>query len=254
MMSNPGLIASLRSNLRRLERDTGWQESRVVPTGLPEVDAALPDSGLACGRLHQMLGGKDGVNGPTLAFAAALAGRAAQAGVGPEAGGTVLWVVVRGSPDDGLYAPGVAAFGLTPERLLMVRAGDAVEVLWCMEEALRCPAVAAVVGQAARVEPTAGRRLQLAAEQGGGLGLLLPSAKASGSRVPQPVPASTRWRIDPAPAAAVPWDPSGETPGKARWTLTLQHCLGGVPKTWLVEADDATGDLAVVTISGDGSA
>jgi len=167
----------------------------------------------------------------------------------------VLWVVERGSADDALYGPGLAAWGLTPARLLIARADDEDAVLWCLEEGLRCPALAAVVGQARSIDLTAGRRLQLAAEQGNTTGLLLPTGHGAGWRpraAPAATAAATRWRVETAPAAPAAWGARGL--GRARWRVTLERCQGGLPRAWTVESDDASGDLIVVSELRDGQA
>ncbi|MGC2855149.1 ImuA family protein [Novispirillum sp. DQ9] len=236
---------ALRARIRALEAPAATRAA-AIPLGPPEVDGALPWGGLPLGRLHQVTGGEDGFCGPMLGFTAALALRAARQG-------EVVWIVQAGSGDDVLYGPGLAALGLGPERVLVGRAGEATEVLWTMEEALRCPAVGAVIGQVRAIDLTAGRRLQLAAEQGGGAGFLLPSLHGAGWRAPAPVPlaaATTRWRVEAAPAAPVPW----RGLGAARWTVTLERCQGGLPRSWLVERNDATGDFSVVATLPDGPA
>jgi len=77
--------------------------------------------------------------------------------------GPVLWCLKR--PD--LYGPGLIAHGLDPSRLVLVLAKRDDEILWAMEEGLRMPGLAAVVGEVGRLPMVAGRRLQLAAERSG---------------------------------------------------------------------------------------
>ena len=72
-----------------------------------------------------------------------------------------------------LYPPGLAGFGLDPAAMILLSAPSPAELLWAMEEALRSPALAGVVGEVDRLDLTAGRRLQLAAAAGGGVGFLL---------------------------------------------------------------------------------
>lgn len=250
--SRPSL-AALRAHIRALERP-GEDAAPVVSVGAAALDTALPWGGLPCGRMHQVTGGGDGFCGPLIAFTARLAARLSHRRPGR---GTVLWVVAAGTVDDTLYGPGLAAHGLTPDRLLIARARDDADVLWCLEEGLRCPTLAAVVGQARVVDLSAGRRLQLAAEQSGTTGLLLPSGHGAGWRAaadasPAATGATTRWRIETAPAAPAPWGPRGL--GRSRWTVTLERCQGGLPRSWLVECDDASGDLSVVSELDDGQA
>jgi protein ImuA len=59
------------------------------------------------------------------------------------------------------------------EQLIVVRAGNAAANLWALDQALRCRAVAAVLAWPEKLDGRVFRRLQLAAEEGGGLGLLI---------------------------------------------------------------------------------
>jgi protein ImuA len=118
--------------------------------------------------------------------------------------GRVVWLVEdmalleNGMP----YGPGLMEAGLPPERLVIVAAACAREVLWAMEEALRCRSVAAVIGEtrSRRIDAVATRRLALAAAGSGALALLLRTAPAE-----EHSSAATRWVIGAAPGARAPW-------------------------------------------------
>lgn len=212
----PALLAELRATIRRLE-GVGEGGGRVLPLGVPAVDGALPDGGLPMGCLHELAASDPGAG---TAFAAALGARFAE-----RAGGPVLWIL--GGRD--LHAAGLAAYGLTPDRLIAVRATRAADLLWAMEEALRCRGLAAVLGEAAALDLTASRRLQLAAEAGGVTGLLLrldPRHAPAGTAV-------TRWRIAAAPSEASAEDGPGV--GPERWRVELLRCRGGRPGAWTLE-------------------
>jgi cell division inhibitor SulA len=71
------------------------------------------------------------------------------------------------------YPPAAAQLGVPLGQLLVVRVTRPTEVLWVCEQALRCRAVAAVIAPLPSIDSYASRRLQLAAEAGGGLGLLI---------------------------------------------------------------------------------
>jgi protein ImuA len=94
------------------------------------------------------------------------------------------------------YGPGLEAFGLAPERLLTVAAAQTRDLLWAMEEALRCRAVGAVIGELrhGEIDMVAVRRLSLAAAQSGALALLL-----RGSPPHDASTAATRWVVSAAP-------------------------------------------------------
>ncbi len=198
--------------------------------GIGALDRVLPGGGLPVACVHEV-GAADG-SAAADGFAAAMLGRlAGEAGM-------VAWCGRR----DGLYGPGLAAFGLDAGRLVVVRARRDTDVFWASEEALRSGGLAAVLGEAGRAEPIALRRLQLAAEAGGGTAVLLrpPGAVAA------PGWTATRWRVASAASApAVMADGSHAGPGRPRWRVALQRCKAGAPATWLLEWCDETGGLAV---------
>jgi len=232
--ANPQLRA-LRQRIRALGQ--GRLCGRVLPFGLPAVDAVLPFGGLALGALHEVLGaGADEEDGAVAAaFAAALLARLTRRHDGP-----VLWCLATGD----LYAPGLAARGLAPECLIVARCRDDSDILWAMEEGLRSAALAAVLGEIGTLAPTAGRRLQLACEAGGVTGFVLRRWRTAGTAASQrgaPSAAVTRWRVAAAPSRA-----TGEPGlGLPLWRVELVRCRGGAPAAWLMEESDATGHVAL---------
>lgn len=212
------LLEDLRARVRRIE-GIGGGAGGVVPLGVPAIDAALADGGLPTGCLHELAGEPGGAT----AFAAALLARIAR-----QLGGPALWIV-HGRD---LHAAGLAAYGLTPDRLIAVRAADPVDRLWAMEEALRCRRLSAVLAEVGALDATAGRRLQLAAEAGGVTGLAL---YHGGRRPGRATSAVTRWRVDSVPGA-----PADGVPGigPARWRVELARSRGGRPGVWTVEWRD----------------
>jgi protein ImuA len=134
------------------------------------------------------------------------------------------------------YGAGIAAFGFDPHRLVFVAVKTVAELLWAMEEALGCKAVAAVIadlgGEPKAFDFTASRRLAMRAASGGAsLFVLRYDARREASAAP------LRWRITPAASSEVCFDP--QAPGEARWQVTLErNRLGLTGKTheasWLV--------------------
>lgn len=102
------------------------------------------------------------------------------------------WILYLDSDGD-FYPPAAERLGIPLDRLLIVRPQRYVDALWTCEQALRCSAVAVVVATFRRLDAYASRRLQLAAEAGGGLGLLIRPETHPG-----PTFAATRVRLDPA--------------------------------------------------------
>jgi len=230
----PPSLAELRARIAALEGVGREKGAGVMPLGVAEIDGALPWGGLPLGCLHEIEGGGDGA---PLGFAALWLARLA-AGLDKP----VLWVAAGDPP----YAPGLAGFGLGPARLVVVRAAKPAQALWAMEEGLRCPALAGVLGEVGGLDVTAARRLQLAAQGSGVSALLINRGALAGSAV-------TRWRV----VSAASIGPPGEGVGPWRWWVELTRCRGrglkedGGVAAWLVEWADETGCLGVVAASGD---
>lgn len=239
------LIQSLRADVARLERRVPQPDgTTAVPFGLAALDAALSGGGLPRGALHEAVGaGSDTGHGAAAAiFAAAVLARA---------GGPVLWV----SAQFDLFAPALAGVGLPPERVIHVEAGR--DVLAAMEEGLRHQGLTGVVGEiAGRLALTPSRRLHLAAEATGALAFAIRRpARPDDPVLAEPNAAMTRWRITPLPSAPpLPHAPEVPGLGRAQWRLDLLRVRGGAPSSWIVEAPDAQGHLALAVDLADRSA
>ena len=234
-------LARLRDQIARIAHGGGndgdtSRAARTIPFGIPSLDRALPSGGLLLGALHEVTGA-----GPDTEHGAA----AAQylAGVLARMQGPVLWVQER--PD--LFAPGLACAGLHPARVVFAEAGK--DVLAAMEEGLSHPGLAAVVGEfSGRLSLVASRRLQLGAEKSGVMAALLRRSRIfNDPALVAPSAAVTSWRIAALPSnPPLPHAPSVPGLGRALWRLELTRCRGGEPGSWIMEACDATGRLALV--------
>lgn len=212
-------LVALRARLRALDGRVAGLGGEPVRLG-PALDPLLPAGGLARGALHELAG--PAATSVVCAIARAALGRP----------GLLVWCLDEAKARaEGLpWPPGLAARGLDPARLLLVRAPEPRAVAWAVEEALRSPAAAVVVGELARADLGLTRRLQLAAEAGGGLGLLLRPV-----RDPAPSAALTRWWIEPVPTGV----------GPTRLRLELWRVKGGVETAVEVVVDERTLALAL---------
>ncbi|MGE4048794.1 MAG: ImuA family protein [Acetobacteraceae bacterium] len=243
--SRPALLQELRNRIARIEHGlTSVRSAGAVALDIPAIDQALPGGGLRLGALHEAAGA-----GPDTEHAAAAT--LFIAGLLARVEGPVLWVLRQAD----LFAPGLAGGGLHPHRVVFTEAGR--DVLPAMEEGLRHTGLASVVGEVAgRLTLVASRRLQLAAEQSGVLAVVLRRSRSFNDPVlDEPSAAVTRWRVTALPSPPVlPQAPATPGLGRARWRLELTRCRGGEPGSWIVEGCDATGRLALVSDTRDGSA
>jgi hypothetical protein len=112
-------------------------------------------------------------------------------------------VIVIADPARNFYPPAAFRLGLRPDQLILLQHPREEELYWAIEQALRCPAVAAVyaaadLGSSSRqsffgnnLDPRWLRRFQLAAEQGGGLGIFVRPARVAN----RPTWADLQWRV-----------------------------------------------------------
>ena len=227
-------MAELRREMERIE-GRGIKRSNTLPFGVPDIDQILPGGGITLGALHEVAGGASGaVDGAAAALFTA--------GVAARTGGPVLWCLTR--PD--LFAPGLAQAGLHPDNVIFVEAGSEKNLLTCFEDGLRHGGFSAVVAEVASLPLTASRRLQLAAESTGALGIALRRWRRDKDAADfgQPTASNTRWRVTEIMPAALPV----QGVGRAQWLLELVRCRGGVNSAdFEVEACDTTGFISLAT-------
>lgn len=230
--ASAGIVAALRDSLRAIEGD-GLRRRPVLPFGLAAIDTRLGAGGLRLDSLHEVAAATPGL-GDDAAATLFLAGIAARAW------GPILWVVRRRD----LFAPGLAQVGLKAARVLYAEAADDAELLALMEEGLRHRGLGAVIGEVKRASLANSRRLQLAAEGGRTIALLLKRhARDDADPLAVPSAAITRWRIGAVPSTPLPAAVAGV--GRARWHAALVRQRGGDPHHWTLEACDETGRLAL---------
>jgi protein ImuA len=211
--TGPPIVEELRERIQRLEGAVARRRT-VLPFGVKEIDRRLPVGGLALGALHEVAGGGDGaVDGAAAALFAA--------GIAARTRGQVLWCVTRKD----LFAPAMAQVGLLPDRVIYVEATDEKSVLACFEEGLRHGGLGAVVAEVARLSMTASRRLQLAAEGSGSIGIAIRRwrRQTEAADFGQPTASVTRWRVSVLPSTPLPVPGVG----RARWRVELIRCRAG---------------------------
>ena len=119
-----------------------------------------------------------------------------------------------------VYAPGLLGSALSPEDFIFINVPKERDLALVLEECVRVPHIAAVVGEGPAPDFTASRRLTLAAQESHVPCLIL----NTGGEI-RASAAATRWRIAPIAGPPDPLDPNG--PGLAAWSITLARARGG---------------------------
>jgi protein ImuA len=241
------MIEELRQRLQALQRPPEIDDDPgVLPLGVEAIDAAL-GGGLARGALHEIAAsgeahlasaagfvlGLSSLSCPALCRASTSSRNLSKQDVDSRDkpghdGRHLVWVAEdmalaeSGAP----YGPGLETFGLRPERLVTVQAARTRDLLWAMEEALRCRAVATVIGEMrdGEIDGVAVRRLSLAAAESGALALLLRAAPPTDAST-----AATRWIVGASPSPGA----SG-----VAYAATLIRNRRGPTGSWILQWSD----------------
>ncbi len=214
--------AAVMEELRRLiPRTEGWR--KPLPFGLAAIDSYLPEGGLVCGALHEVVPEAEAAFPAAFGFIVALLGQLSR-----------TYPLIFVMPAYGRHAygrphgHGLNSLGLDPARAILVETAHRKETLWAMAEALHSAAPGAVTGMIDRLDLKTSQKLHLAASDAG-----LPLLLLRPPRTLEASAAATRWRVGTAEAAR---DRFGLIT-RARWRLRLERCRNGRPGEWIVEYD-----------------
>lgn len=210
-----------------------------LSTGVPALDGLLPECGIPSGSIVEWLSDGPGGGVETLALTVA-------AHMTHENGGACIVIDAEGS-----FHPPATQWCLQPtsktsglDWMIVVHPTCDRDTLWALEQSLRCSGAAVVVCRLDRLHAHAWRRLKLAAESGGGVGLLL----RSGEHRSQPSWADVRLQVETLPfdSRFGPKPSSGTDAFSTGRLLRIElircrssACDGAVD----LEIDDETGDV-----------
>ncbi|WP_226782773.1 ImuA family protein [Oceaniglobus trochenteri] len=165
----------------------------------------------------------------------------------PRADAPLFWVQDRFSQQEAgqPYLPGLAG-----RRIIRADLNRPVDVLWAMEEGLRCTSLAAVIGEVwgnpRALDFTATKRLVMRAERHG-----VPCWLIRRGAAPDLSSARNRWRVLSLPSQANPDDPGA--PGDPRWQVELFRSRHMRPGTWIATHDRAADRVDLTAPFRDGA-
>ncbi|MEO6396583.1 MAG: hypothetical protein ABIO40_11830 [Devosia sp.] len=225
-LSKHQTLQDLRTRIQALEKRPPGLEENAVAAGKPGL-FTLPS-----GLLHEVFTDLLGNAGAALGFSLGLAREL----VRPERPAILYLQLLHEAQELGTpYGAGIATFGLDPANLIFCRVETPIELLWAAEEAIGCPAVAAVlvdVGAAfTALDFTASRRFALRCSDTGSSLFLLRyglGREASAARL--------RWHVEPVLSGKAPFD--ARAPTEPRWQVNLEKGtlgLGRAPVDLIVD-------------------
>ncbi|CAN5264627.1 ImuA family protein [soil metagenome] len=217
-LTKKDMISQLRKDILLWEGFKPPPAGSAAAIGLGAIEAAFPNGVFPTGTIHEMVC-------PTAEHAAATGGfMGGLLASLMQQGGACLWIGVSRK----LFPPSLMAFNVEPDRVIFIDLQREKDVLWAMEEALKCEGLAAVIAELREVSFQQSRRLQLAVENSQVTGFLL----RNDPRKPGATTCVARWQITHLPSGL-----EGELPGVGfpRWQVELLKVRNGSPGSWKME-------------------
>ena len=224
------IFSQLQSDILRLQRFCTSVNSKL-DMELGALRDALPNKSFPLGAVHEFLSDHAEDAAATSGFVGGLISALMKNK------GTGLWI----SASRMLFPPALKTLGLNPDRFIFLDLKNEKDVLWAMDEALKCAAITTVVGEIRNIDFTQSRRLQLAVEQSLCTGFVLRHKVYN----PGTTAFVSRWKISSLPSENPDGLPGIGYPG---WKVELLRMRNGKPGSWNIQwKDGAFVPLDIVT-------
>jgi len=223
----------LSRQIREMET-AGRPDQERISSGCAAMDRHLPGGGYARGSMLELLRSHSGAGVTSIALMIAR-----QAIVE----GKYLVLV---DPQRQFYPPALKSLGIPMERVISLQPSNHADAIWGLAQVLRCSAVGAVIAEVGMLEDRVARKLQLAAEQGGGLGVFIRDARAARA---QPSWADVQWLV-----RSTAQEHNSIQSQDSRWfQLELARCSGGRTGARITVGVNAHGQWVANTPSTQGA-
>jgi protein ImuA len=216
--SKQPIIQQLQKDILALQGFKSLPADMAIDPGLGIITKAFPNHTFPLGAVHEFISNEKEAAAATTGFVTGLL-----AGL-MKGGKACVWI----SNARTVFPPALKLFGVAPDQILFIDLVHEKDLLWAMEESLKCEGLAAVIGEIKEISFTASRRLQLAVEQSRVTGFLLRHQP----RNLNTIAAVSRWKIIPVPS-----EPADAMPGIGfpRWQVELLKIRNGKPGSWELE-------------------
>lgn len=220
------MIAEKQEILAQLrEQISAAQGSKTSPVamgdgfGLGDIETCFPNKVFPTGTIHEFLAEHPEDAAASEGFIAGLLAKLM------ENRNSCLWI----SRNRKLFPPSLETYGVDPQQIIFLDLYYTREILWVMEEALKCEGLACVIAELPDIDFAQSRRLQLATEQSHVTGILL---RKEPKRSLSATACSARWQIKPQPSAL-----NNNIPGvgNPRWEVNLLKVKNGEGGKFYIE-------------------
>lgn len=212
------IIAKLRRDILPLQGFKAILNNNELDTRLGFIKNAFPGNTFPLGAVHEFIYATTENGAVTNGFISAIVASLMRKG------GPCIWIRSLQT----IFPPALTSFGIAPDKIIFIELQKEREILWAMEEALKCEGLAAVIGEVEKLSFTASRRLQLAVEQSRVTGFIL----RPNSRYLNTTACLTRWRIT---SLSSKLEENMPGVGFPRWNVDLLKVRNGKPGSWQIE-------------------
>ncbi|WDF67205.1 Error-prone repair protein ImuA [Sphingobacterium oryzagri] len=197
----------------------GYKEIKKNTTrvGFGAFESAFPGQAFPTGTIHEFITDSQEEEAATTGFVGGLLS------VLMHNTAVCLWI----SNSHTVFPAAIQNFGIAPDRIVFVCMHKEQDILWALEESLKCSSLCCVIAEISDLDFIQSRRLQLAVEKSRVTGLLLRKA----ARVRMSTVCAVRWHVKPLPSKII-----DELPGIGFpvWGVNLLKVKNGNPSHWQV--------------------
>jgi protein ImuA len=209
------IISQLQKEILSLEDFKHLASDDSIRPILGPIDRAFPNQVFPLGFVHEFLIELKADNAATSGFISCLLSFLMKKS------GICVWI----NSSQTIFPPALKFFGVDPDKIIFINTKRQKQLLWLIEEALKCEGLAAVVGEMTEVGFTQSRRLQLAVEKSRVTGFLI----RNNPRNINVSACTARWKISSIPSITIDNLPGIGFPA---WNIELLKVRNGKPGTW----------------------
>ncbi len=216
--SKADIITRLKRDILSLQGLKGTLRNTATDNGLGIINNAFPNNLFPAGAVHEFIAAGAEDAAATSGFIGGILSSLMNTR------GACIWICCSRS----IFPPALTSFGIAPDKIIFIDLKKQKELLWVLEEALKCSGLSAVIAEVPALSFTASRRLQLAVEQSQVTGFIL----RNNSRFINTTTCITRWKI-----TSLPSEMPGNMPGVGfpRWNVELLKVRNGTAGKWQIE-------------------
>jgi protein ImuA len=212
------MVNKLRQDILGLQGFRNVSQSQRTDFGLGVIEKSFPNGAFPTGAVHELISHGSQDAAATSGFIAAVLGKTMKQG------GVSIWISLKRT----VFPPALKFFGIDPDRIIFIDVKKEKDLLWMIEECLKCKALSAVVAELREINLTESRRLQLAVEQSHVTGLMHRINPLTLNNTA----CTARWKV-----RSVASHPEDGMPGVGffQWEVQLLKVRNGEPGSWQIQ-------------------